>query len=114
LAKDKQEARRIVLQSAMSKLEPMRAADGAELAPLYDDVAEHYRRRLASLGLDDSEDSRAAASNRRRLREVSLELLRAEREAAIRLREEGRINDDVLRQIEHELDLREARLQGMG
>jgi len=45
---------------------------------------------------------------------VSLELLRAEREAAIRLREEGRINDDVLRQIEHELDLREARLQGMG
>ena len=109
---EEQEARRIVLQSAMSKLEPMRAADGAELAPLYDDVAEHYRRRLASLSLDDSEDSRAAASNRRRLREVSLELLRAERDAAIRLREEGRINDDVLRQIEHELDLREARLQG--
>jgi len=111
---EEQEARRIVLQSAMSKLEPMRAADGAELAPLYDDVAEHYRRRLASLSLDDSEDSRAAANNRRRLREVSLELLRAEREAAIRLREEGRINDDVLRQIEHELDLREARLQGTG
>src|SRR5438132_1511315 len=111
---EEQEARRIVLQSAMAKLGPMRAADGAELAPLYDDVAEHYRRRLASLSLDDSEDSRAAANNRRRLREVSLELLRAEREAAIRLREEGRINDDVLRQIEHELDLREARLQGRG
>src|SRR5437660_945318 len=35
---EEQEARRIVLQSAMSKLEPMRAADGVELAPLYDDV----------------------------------------------------------------------------
>jgi len=103
-----------VLQSALSRLEPLRAADGADLAPLYDDVAEHYRRRLASLRLDDSDDSRAAAGNRRRLREVSLELLRAEREAAIRLREERRINDDVLRQIEHELDLREARLRGMG
>src|SRR2546427_626049 len=111
---EEQEARRIVLQSALSRLEPLRAADGADLAPLYDDVAEHYRRRLASLRLDDTDDSRAAASNRRRLREVSLELLRAEREAAIRLREERRINDDVLRQIEHELDLREARLQGMG
>src|SRR5207253_954519 len=106
--------RRIVLQSALSRLEPLRAADGADLAPLYDDVAEHYRRRLASLRLDDSDDSRAAAGNRRRLREVSLELLRAEREAAIRLREERRINDDVLRQIEHELDLREARLRGTG
>src|SRR5438309_2364678 len=111
---EEQEARRIVLQSALSRLEPLRAADGADLAPLYDDVAEHYRRRLASLRLDDSDDSRAAAGNRRRLREVSLELLRAEREAAIRLREERRINDDVLRQIEHELDLREARLRGMG
>jgi hypothetical protein len=27
------------------------------------------------------------------------------------LRDEGRIDDDVLRQIEHELDLTEARLQ---
>ncbi len=111
---EEQEARRIVLQSALSRLEPLRAADGAELAPLYEDLAEHYRRRLAGLGPDDSEESRAAASNRRRLREVSLELLRAEREAAIRLREEGRINDAVLRQIEHELDLREARLRGTG
>jgi hypothetical protein len=53
-------------------------------------------------------------TRRGELRDVSLELLRAEREAAIRLREEGRINDDVLRQIEHELDLREARLQERG
>jgi monovalent cation/hydrogen antiporter len=111
---EEQEARRIVLQSALSKLEPMRAADPAELAPLYEDVAEHYRRRLAGLQMDDSDDSRAAASNRRRLRAVSLELLRTEREAAIRLRDEGRIGDNVLRQIEHDLDLREARLQGAG
>src|SRR5438132_714765 len=62
---EEQEARRIVLQSALSRLEPLRAADGAELAPLYEDLAEHYRRRLAGLGPDDSEESRAAASNRR-------------------------------------------------
>jgi len=37
--------------------------------------------------------------------------LRTEREAAIRLRDERRIDDEVLRQLEHELDLREAGLQ---
>ena len=35
-----------------------------------------------------------------------------ERETAIRLRNEGRISDEVLRLIEHDLDLREARMMG--
>jgi CPA1 family monovalent cation:H+ antiporter len=48
----------------------------------------------------------------RRLRDISRELARVERNTAIRLRDEGRINDDVLRQIERDLDLEEARLQG--
>jgi hypothetical protein len=34
--------------------------------------------------------------------------LRIERQTAIQLRDEGKINDEVLRQLEHELDLREA------
>jgi len=36
---------------------------------------------------------------------------RVERETAIRLRDEHRISDDVLRQLERELDLTEARLE---
>ena len=39
-----------------------------------------------------------------------LETLRIERETLIGLRDEGRINDDVLRRLEHELDLNESRL----
>jgi CPA1 family monovalent cation:H+ antiporter len=42
--------------------------------------------------------------------ELSLEALRVERETAIRLRNEGRTNDTVLRRIERELDLSESRL----
>lgn len=41
---------------------------------------------------------------------LSLEALRVERETAIQLRNEGRINDTVLRRIERELDLSESRL----
>ncbi len=41
---------------------------------------------------------------------LTLELLRCEREAALALRGEGRINDEVLRALEHEMDLRETEL----
>ena len=44
--------------------------------------------------------------------ELSLEALRVERQTLIRLRDEGRINDEVLRRIERELDLSESRIAG--
>jgi CPA1 family monovalent cation:H+ antiporter len=40
---------------------------------------------------------------------LSLELLRVERETAVNLRNSGRINDEVLRQLLQELDLSETR-----
>jgi CPA1 family monovalent cation:H+ antiporter len=104
------EARRIVLQSALARLEPMRAADRPEAAPLYDDLQQHYQRRLANVSGDQGEDG-AGSGQRRRYVDVALELLRAERAAAIRLSEQRRIDEELLRDIEHELDLREARLQ---
>ena len=38
------------------------------------------------------------------------ELLDAERGAVLTLRREGRINDDVMRRVTHDLDLEDARL----
>jgi plasmid maintenance system antidote protein VapI len=37
--------------------------------------------------------------------------LRVERDTALRLREEGKVSDEVLRRLERELDLTEARLR---
>jgi monovalent cation/hydrogen antiporter len=79
---------------------------------VYDDLAAHCRQRLAIVTSADGEGG-PAAKDRRRFSEVSRELLRTEREMAIRLRDERRINDEVLREIERELDLREARLQAV-
>jgi hypothetical protein len=45
-----------------------------------------------------------------RHREVLADLLRVERKTAARLRSDGRIHDEVLRSIEHELDLREMHM----
>ena len=60
---------------------------------------------------DDSQDE--LADHDRQI-ELSLEALRVERETAIRLRDEGRINDEVLRRIERELDLNESRIAAIG
>jgi CPA1 family monovalent cation:H+ antiporter len=46
--------------------------------------------------------------------ELTLETLRVERDTAIRLRDEGRINDEVLRRLERELDLSEVRFIASG
>jgi monovalent cation/hydrogen antiporter len=44
----------------------------------------------------------------KRLSRISRELLRIERCTAVRLRNEGNIDDEILRELERELDFREA------
>ncbi len=59
-------------------------------------------------GSEDAEDlDRTTARNRLRQ-----EVLTAERRAVIRMRDQGHIDDEVLRQVERELDLEEQQLQG--
>ena len=104
---EEQEARRIVIEAAVSHLEDAKERDGKESAGLYEDLVRHYRQRLASVqpaggNLEDVADHD-------RYTELSREARRIERETAVRLRNEGRINDQVLRGIERELDLSESR-----
>jgi Na+/H+ antiporter len=101
------EARRIAAQAALDQLESAKTRDREESAEIYDDLANHYRHRLATLKVDASpKDVRASE----RHRALFLEGLGVERTTAIRLRNEGRIGDNVLRRIERELDLDESRL----
>lgn len=104
---EEQEARRIVIEAALSHLEESKRRDTADAASLYDHLAGHYRQRLARLQLRGASQTDVEDSNR--YAELSREILRTERETAVRLRNEGRINDDVLRRMERELDLNEAR-----
>ncbi len=102
------EARRIVARAAISHLEDAKGSDDEEIAELYDDLIHHYSQRLTSLQPGDG--SAAKADDMQRHESLSLEALRVERETAIQLRDEGRINDEVLRRIERELDLAESRI----
>ena len=105
---EEQEARWIVTEAALSHLEEAKRRDEQSSAALYEDLASHYRQRLESFR--SSEKDLEQTTDHERYVALTLEALRIERDAAIRLRNEGRINDEVLRRLERELDLNESRL----
>jgi CPA1 family monovalent cation:H+ antiporter len=89
-------------------MDESRQKSGAEFDAIYHDLTAHYRHRLSDVsGKEDSENS-VSPEHHERLTRISRELLRLERQTAVRLRNQGRINDETLRRLEHELDLREA------
>jgi monovalent cation/hydrogen antiporter len=108
---EEKESRRVILQAALAHLEKSRAETGTEGAEVYDDLAQHYRHRLATLAEEgDGNVDGVGPTFYKRFNDLSRELLRVERQTAVQLRNQRRISDELLRQIEHELDLGEARL----
>ncbi len=104
-------ARRAMVQAALQHLEEAAKQDKPEFGEIYDDLTQHYRQRLASLN-DDGKTLEDGVSPGLYKRSVDLtrEILRVKRQAAVQLRNAGRINDELLRQLERELDLDETRL----
>jgi CPA1 family monovalent cation:H+ antiporter len=102
---EEQDARRIVTRAALDYLKDARRKDDPQFGELYEDAERHYGHRLHEIEGDTGDDER-----HRRSRRLSRELLRVERDTAVGLRNEGRINDEVLRSLERDIDLREARL----
>jgi CPA1 family monovalent cation:H+ antiporter len=107
---EEQEARRIVTRAALQRLAEARNADVPGLTAVYDDLQQHYEHRLAILEGKDTAHGEDSEADHERALDLTLALLRTERETALGLRTAGRINDEVLRQLEHELDLRESQL----
>jgi monovalent cation/hydrogen antiporter len=105
------EARRAMVQAGLKHLEEAAKNDKPEFAEIYNDLARQYRQRLATLSEDwESLEDGISPDFYKRSRELSSEILRVKRQAAVHLRNTGRINDELLRRLERELDLDETRL----
>lgn len=105
---EEEAARREIVEAALAHLEELRKKDEAEFDAMYEDLTGHYRQRLAALtGQADAENG-VSPRHHKHLSRISRELLRIERCTAVRLRNEGNIDDEILRELERELDLREA------
>jgi NhaP-type Na+/H+ or K+/H+ antiporter len=100
------DAMHAMTQAALERLE--RASDGApeSVTTRLRKAAEHRSNSVwERLGRPETELGEAPSVIYRRLR---LEMLAAERETLISLRDTGRINDDILTRTLHDLDLEEA------
>jgi monovalent cation/hydrogen antiporter len=109
---EEQEARRLVIEAALEHLEAVRAERGELPEHILDDIAGHYRHRLA--GLNPTQADQEHVTHHFSFLELTREAAQVERQTAVRLRDQGRINDQVLRRIERELDLAESRYDEEG
>lgn len=108
---EEDDARRAMIEAALQSLKVEREQDGKEFEDVYEEIEEHYRHRLGALREDEQEEAAAAgAAHSARYRQLLQELLVIERRTAVHLRNQGRLNDEVFRRIEHELDLGELKL----
>ena len=105
---EEQEAQRVLLREAIAHLS-RRRAKRKEKSAMFSELIAMYQRRLdslpaemeiAPLGNIDYSDRKAAM----------LEVLQVERESLIRMRDDGQINEEILRSLQYELDLTESRI----
>jgi CPA1 family monovalent cation:H+ antiporter len=105
---EEEEARREILRTALAYLLRSRKEDEDRYDALYEDLIGHYEQRLSLLEEGKSDEASAGREQRKHFNRLSRDLLLVERQTAVRLRNSSRISDETLRQIERELDLREA------
>ncbi len=103
------EARRAMVEAALAYLQQTREDAPAEFEPLYDELITLQRRRLDSLGSDGSAEGGSRPEDYQRWRDLSRQVSAIQRATVLHLRNESKINDEVMRKLERELDLTEAR-----
>src|SRR6266478_2690611 len=113
--KEEDDARRQMIAAALAQLRAEQERDGEQFHDVYEEIEERYRHRLGALQESERDsDSNESTAHVSRYKELLRQLMRIERHTAVSLRNQGRLNDEVLRRIEHELDLSEMRLSLMG
>jgi CPA1 family monovalent cation:H+ antiporter len=109
LREEEARARQRLLEAATRRLDELVPVWPGH-RPLLDQLRETYRHRSEHVerqreASDDEEDRELIEH-----REIRRTVIGAEREALLRLRAEGEVSDEVLRDLERELDLEERRM----
>jgi Na+/H+ antiporter len=110
------EARLRAAEAALSRLDELRDEEWVPeaTAERLHDVYEFRRQRFATQLNEQAENGQQGEDYEQHSQafiRLRRELLAAEREALLKLRDEGRISDEVRGHIERDLDLEEARLE---
>ncbi len=108
---EEQEARLLILNTVLDYLKDLTKDSKPEHATIYEDMIRHYHGRVTLIEAGGQEEPEQELALARYERNLTQELRALERSTAVILRNEDRINDELLRVIERELDLSEARYE---
>ena len=107
------QARQRAAEAALARLEELTGEEW-----VMDDTAERvrgaytYRQRRFSARIDDGDgESEVIEERSESFQRLTRELLEAQRSILIAMRDDGEINDTILRILERELDLEDSRLE---
>lgn len=102
-------ARREMIGAALESLNRMRQETGRERAEIHDQLERYYQRRLALLDKQLAKGEQPRKGHTEHHDSLAQQLRGVERSIALKLRDENKIHDEVLRSLERELDLLDAR-----
>ena len=108
--KEERLARLKANEAALARIEEMGSSSQARPESV-ERLRSEYADRIRQLSKDASHEESVRRLFSRDFEELAREALETERDTVIALRNEESINDEVLRRIQHDIDLAEARLQ---
>jgi monovalent cation/hydrogen antiporter len=112
LEQEESKARLLAVEAALARIDELVAEEWVR-----EDTAERvrrsydYRRRRFSARFEDDGDPAGFEERSEAYQRLLRELLEAQRAILVDLRDAGRINDEIMRRIERELDLEDSRLE---
>jgi CPA1 family monovalent cation:H+ antiporter len=108
--KEERLARLRANEAALARIEDM-GSSGQARAESVERLRSEYADRIRQLSKDASHEDSLRRLYSKDFEQLAREALETERETVIGLRNQTTINDEVLRRIQHDIDLAEARLQ---
>ena len=111
--KEERLARLRANEAALARIEDMGSSSQARPESV-ERLRSEYADRIRQLSKETSHEESVRRLYSRDFEQLAREALETERETVIALRNEESINDEVLRRIQHDIDLAEARLQRRG
>ncbi len=106
---EEERARYAMIDAALAYLEAGRDADTPEFAPVYDELIRVQKHHLNLLPGPRHADTGYSAQEYDRYLELTRSIRALQRAALLNLRNQNKINDELLRRLEQELDLFEVR-----
>ena len=112
IEREEMEGRLRAAEAAMDRLDELTANCTPVEAEMIEWLRTQYKDRIRRISACCVAMDRGSYEQLDAFRHLQQEVIAAERKTAIRLRNQGEINDEVLHRIERDLDLEEARLGG--